>query len=160
MDRTEATYKDRWASYNFVISILWIGFVMAISFMEAPLRFRAESITVPMALQIGRLVFHALNGCEIVFAVGLVGCHLQLASSKKSNWLLWFVIGILVVQTVLLFAVLDARTNAIIAGESVGESHVHSMYIALEFVKLVSLALLAHSQIRDFKAALTSGRTS
>jgi len=41
---------------------VWLGMVVAISFVETPLKFRAPGITVPLGLGIGRLVFRALNG--------------------------------------------------------------------------------------------------
>ena len=44
-----------------ICTFLWIGFVCAISFMEAWLKFRAPGISVPLGLGIGRLVFNALN---------------------------------------------------------------------------------------------------
>jgi len=40
-----------------ICTFVWIGFVCAISFMEAWLKFRAPGITVPLGLGIGRLVF-------------------------------------------------------------------------------------------------------
>lgn len=50
----------------------WLGMVLAISFLEAPLKFRAPGITVPLGLGIGRLVFRALNAVEIVLATVVV----------------------------------------------------------------------------------------
>ncbi|HQO86046.1 MAG TPA: hypothetical protein PKX84_00190, partial [Bacteroidia bacterium] len=51
-----------------IASTLWIGFVSAISFMEAWLKFRAPGITIPLGLGIGRLVFNVLNKIEWVLA--------------------------------------------------------------------------------------------
>lgn len=51
---------------------LWLGMVAAISFLEAPLKFRAPGVTLPIGLGIGRLVFRALNACEAVLAVVVV----------------------------------------------------------------------------------------
>lgn len=48
---------------------LWIGFVCAISFMEAWVKFRAPGVTLPLGLGIGSLVFKALNKAEWVFAI-------------------------------------------------------------------------------------------
>ena len=48
---------------------LWLGMVLAISFLEAPLKFRAPGVTLPIGLGIGRLVFRALNTVEVVFAL-------------------------------------------------------------------------------------------
>ena len=66
--------------YFFAISgtFLWIGFVCAISFMEAWLKFRAPGITRPLGLGIGRLVFKALNKVEWFFAFVLVVCYFLL----------------------------------------------------------------------------------
>jgi hypothetical protein len=38
---------------------IWLGMVLAISFMETPLKFRAPRITLQLGLGIGRLVFTA-----------------------------------------------------------------------------------------------------
>jgi hypothetical protein len=42
--------------------------VLAISFMEAPLKFRAPDVTLRIGLGIGRLIFRALNNVEAIFA--------------------------------------------------------------------------------------------
>ena len=51
------------------VSFTWLGMVLAISFLEAPLKFRAPGVTVPLGLGIGRLVFRALNRVEMVLLV-------------------------------------------------------------------------------------------
>lgn len=53
------------------VPFVWLGMVVAISFLEAPLKFRAPGITLLLGLGIGRLVFRALNAAEIVLAVPL-----------------------------------------------------------------------------------------
>ena len=55
-----------------IITFLWIGFVCAISFMEAWLKFRAPGITLPLGLGIGRIVFDALNKMEWIFSVIII----------------------------------------------------------------------------------------
>ncbi len=47
---------------------IWLGMVLAISFLEAPLKFRAPGVSLPIGLGIGRLVFRALNAVEIGLA--------------------------------------------------------------------------------------------
>ena len=47
---------------------VWLGMVLAISFLEAPLKFRAPGVTLQVGLGIGRLVFRALNVCELALA--------------------------------------------------------------------------------------------
>src|SRR5690625_2009300 len=50
----------------------WLGMVLAISFIEAPLQVRAPGITLQLGLGIGRLVFRALNAVEIELATVVV----------------------------------------------------------------------------------------
>src|SRR5699024_12129318 len=50
----------------------WLGAVLAISFLEAPLKFRAPDVTIRIGLGIGRLVFRALNTVEVVLAGVLI----------------------------------------------------------------------------------------
>ena len=54
------------------MTFTWLGMVLAISFLETPLKFRAPGVTVPIGLGIGRLVFRALNIAEAVFAAVLL----------------------------------------------------------------------------------------
>ena len=49
------------------IVFFWAGSVFSISFMESWLKFRAEGVTLPIGLSIGRKVFKALNRMEWVF---------------------------------------------------------------------------------------------
>ena len=42
------------------IAFTWFGLVLGISFLEAPLKFRAPGVTTQLGLGIGRVVFAAL----------------------------------------------------------------------------------------------------
>jgi hypothetical protein len=119
----------------------WFGMVTAISFLEAPLKFRAAGITVPLGLGIGRLVFRALNIAEAALAVILV---IALAAGHRPGWV-WAAAATawacLLIQVAVLRSRLDRRAAAIIAGRQVAPSRLHFGYIALEVIK--ALALLA-----------------
>ena len=54
---------NHWLALGVAAIFVWLGMVFAISFLEAPLKFRAPGITIPLGLGIGRLVFRALNIC-------------------------------------------------------------------------------------------------
>ncbi|MEM7117011.1 MAG: hypothetical protein AAF614_31555 [Chloroflexota bacterium] len=131
----------------FVFTILWIGFLLAISFMEAPLKFQAPSLTLPVGLEIGYLVFHALNGIELVLAA-IIGA-VTFSSKSRLRSLTAVLIFWLLAQTILLYTKLDERTLAIINGETVPEAPYHLIYIGMEVVKLFMLLYLAHAQIED-----------
>ncbi|MEM1120911.1 MAG: hypothetical protein AAGJ18_10720 [Bacteroidota bacterium] len=59
---------------------VWIGFLGAISFMEAWLKFRAPGITQPLGLGIGKLAFRALNKVETLLAIFITVSLLKLES--------------------------------------------------------------------------------
>ncbi len=136
----------------FVFTLLWIGFILAISFMEAPLKFQAPSLTLPVALEIGHLVFHALNATEIGLITAIAAITL-LANWSRRLRLLTLLIGLLLAtQTVLLYTVLDARTLAIIHGTEVPEPSYHPVYVTLEGIKLLLLLYLTHLQLEEYDA--------
>ena len=65
---------NHWLALTVAAVFIWLGMVLAISFLEAPLKFRAPEVTIALGLGIGRLVFRALNICEVVLATAaLVG---------------------------------------------------------------------------------------
>lgn len=135
-----ANIKYPWALAS---TFLWIGFVGAISFMEAWLKFQAPGITLPLGLGIGRLVFNALNTMEWVFAViiciNLVRVKSVLFTAK--NLFYFLPLALLIIQTAWLLPALDARAELYIQGEQPGESNLHFYYVALEIVKVFCLVI-------------------
>ncbi len=122
---------------------LWVGFVSAISFMEAWLKFQAPGVTLPIGLGIGRLVFKALNQIEWVFAIVIVLNFVLRRIRKANNKMVFLVIPlmILTIQTLELLPALDARALQIINGEVHEPSYTHTAYIVLEAVKVISLLI-------------------
>jgi hypothetical protein len=123
------------------LPFVWLGLVIGISVIEAPLKFRAPGITTALALGIGRLVFRALNAVELLFAVVLA---IVISHAARGAPLATFAViaALLLVQVFLLRPRLDARAVRVIAGDDVPPSRLHLAYIALEGVKLVLLAVL------------------
>jgi hypothetical protein len=122
-------------------TFLWIGFVCAISFMEAWLKFQAPGITLPLGLGIGRLVFEALNKVEWVFAVAIVFCVIRTGYSGFGTGLLMFIIPflILIIQSVWLLPALDHRAQLHMDGAVVASSYHHIYYVAAETLKVICL---------------------
>lgn len=123
---------------------LWIGFVCAISFMEAWLKFRAPGITLSLGLGIGRVVFRALNKVEWVFAIVAA---LDLFSGGAESIVRWqnllhfSPVVVLIIQTLWLLPALDSRAEKHIRGEDTPPSHLHFYYVGLEFAKVASLGI-------------------
>jgi len=120
----------------------WLGMVLAISFLEAPLKFRAPGITVPLGLGIGRLVFRALNIAEAVLAALLVAAGL-VAGLPAAAWVLVAALVLLLAgQVLLLRPPLDRRAAEVVAGRTPPPSRLHLAYIVLEGVKVLALPVL------------------
>ncbi len=129
----------------FASVFLWIGFVGAISFMEAWLKFRAPGVTIPLGLGIGRLVFNALNKVEWVLALviltDLIVAKRGVFSTK--NICYGIPLLILLVQTIWLLPALDARAELLVQGHEPETSNLHFYYVGMEMVKIVSLLIFS-----------------
>ncbi|BAD59846.1 hypothetical protein IU443_21370 [Nocardia farcinica] len=125
------------------LPMLWLGMVVAISFLEAPLKFRAPGITVPLGLGIGRIVFKALNTVEAVLAVLLVLACLVLGPATAVWVWLGVAVAVLAVQILVVRPPLSRRSDRVLAGEELPRSTAHYYYIALEVAKVVTLIGLA-----------------
>lgn len=54
------------------LAFVWFGVTAGISLLETPVKFTAPTITRPVALDVGRVVFAALNRVELVLLVLLL----------------------------------------------------------------------------------------
>jgi len=130
-----------------IICFIWLGFVCAISFMEAWIKFNAPRITISMGLSIGRLVFFALNKMEIIFAVLVFIIHIRNSSVllELKNLPLLVSILILIIQTFWLLPTLDNRAELIIQGKHIHPSNLHFYYVGLEVVKVLCIFIFGVS---------------
>lgn len=139
---------------NLQISLvfIWIGFVCAISFMEAWLKFKAVGVTLQIGLGIGQLVFGALNFVEIIIAsLILSGAYLKKRIDRKQKNFNLFLIPlfILLIQTFWVLPVLDDRATQIINGSTLEKSYWHTLYIVLEIIKFLSLLLFGKTLFKS-----------
>lgn len=135
-----------------ICTFVWVGFVCAISFMEAWLKFRAPGVTLPVGLGIGRLVFGALNKVELLLMAAVL-IDLLRVRTGLSQWL-WIALPavLLLLQTVWLLPTLDARAGMVIENGPAPPSQLHFVYVGFEVVKVAALACFG---IRLFGAAGT-----
>jgi hypothetical protein len=121
------------------VTFVWLGMVLAISFLEAPLKFRAPDVTLRVGLGIGRIVFRALNGVESVLAVVLV-VALAVDPPDAGGLVTPLVaVVVLLAQLVAVRPRLTRRSDAVLADADAPRSHAHHVYIALESLKVVAL---------------------
>ena len=94
------------------IALIWLGMVLGISFLEAPVKFMAPSVTREIGLDIGRYVFGIFNKVECVFA--LVIAIMSIITRRKHLSLVplglaWLSLAL---QTAWLLPVLEAVVQA------------------------------------------------
>jgi hypothetical protein len=121
------------------LACVWLGMVVAIS-IEAPLKFHAPGITLPLGLGIGRLVFRALNRAEAVLAAATAATFAFTSPPLAAAVLLVAVVVTLAVQVLVVRPRLEARAQLIIDGGTPPRSRAHLAYIGLECAKVLMLA--------------------
>jgi len=123
-------------------TLIWLGMVLAISFLEAPLKFRAKGLELPVGLAIGRIVFRALNIAEVIWAVVIAIC-LTIAGPSGPVLVLAAVTAVLLaVQLLVVRPRLNRRSARVLAGQDAPRSRAHHAYIGLEALKLAALVAL------------------
>jgi hypothetical protein len=123
-------------------TFVWLGMVLAISFLEAPLKFRAPGVTTVIGLGIGRLVFRALNVAEVVLALVVVVAGVLGGASTAQGVTIGVLVVVLLAQLALVRPRLDRRSDRVLAGETLPRSRLHLAYIGLEVAKVVVLLVL------------------
>lgn len=135
-----------------VIPFLWAGMILAISFLEAPLKFQAPGVTIPIGIGIGNLVFHALNKVETVFLLALLSCYWLTDDKKQFSLTPVILLAILFcLQTFWLLPALDQRVALIQKGIAPAESYLHLYYILGESLKVILLAITGFRMVSYFR---------
>lgn len=128
--------------------VFWVGFVCAISFMEAWLKFRAPGVTLTIGLSIGMKVFTALNRVEWVLMIITFGWILRQYSSLN----FWLKFGmttcalIIFLQSFFLLPDLTARAISLIENNPLpANPATHITYVVAETIKVTLLiTMVAH----------------
>ncbi|MFJ9903206.1 hypothetical protein ACIRVK_09940 [Streptomyces sp. NPDC101152] len=131
-----------WAATAVAVTFVWLGMVLAISFLEAPLKFRAPGVTLPIGLGIGRLVFRALNAVEAVLAVVVVATVAAGHPTARVVAPIAAAAVLLLAQLLVVRPRLNRRSDRVLAGEDLPRSREHLYYIALEVAKITALIVL------------------
>ena len=131
------------SSLLLIVPALWLGLVLALSFIETPLKFTVEGMQLPVALGLGRLVFTASNIAGFVLLAAITA--LALIPPRRGRGVLAVVGGLWVVLLVQVLAIrppLNARSDIIVAGGDPGDSPLHVLYAGADGVIAVLLVVL------------------
>jgi hypothetical protein len=129
------------------VCFLWAGISIGVSMIATPARFTAETITRPIALDVGRVVFAALNKVELAALVILLIVVRASGRSAKLWWICGLLALIVIAQSVWLTPELAERTQMIIDGREPPASYVHAIYSSLELLKIGLLLFLGLSSL-------------
>lgn len=141
--------KKDYKNTTIAITFIWIGFIGAISFMEAWLKFQAPGVTTEIGLSIGKLVFNALNKVEVTFGLLLLFTSVKETKNRQTPLIFLSIpLFILIAQTLWLLPALDQRAQFIIEGADVPKSRLHLWYVVLEIIKVTSLIIFGIKHLK------------
>lgn len=160
-------HAPRWArAMMLFVPASWLGLIIGISFIEAPLKFTAPGITIPLGLGIGRRVFLAMNIVEValglVLLVALIAIwrdhrHQELPGFGRMQFYSFIALGLLLVKTVIIRPLLAVHTDRVLAGTFDGGSATHYYYIGVEVLLFAALVLLLIAAVRGLLPPTATG---
>lgn len=128
---------------------MWIGLLVALAFIETPLKFYAPGMTLPVALGLGRLVLTAAEIAGLVLLLAMTAASLPRPRLGRVSW--WVLGGlwlVLLIQMVVIRPQLNARTDQVLAGEDSGSSSLHGIYIGADIVLLLGALIYVILAVR------------
>lgn len=118
---------------------LWLGLIIGISLIEAPLKFAAPGITIELGLGIGRLVFAAMNIVEVVLFLVLAAACIKRGVGVRFAQVVSALGAVLAIKVAVIRPLLNRRTDEVLAGTSDGGSLTHYFYIAADGILILLL---------------------
>ena len=120
---------------------------IGVAMLATPVRFTAPTITRPIALDVGRVVFAALNKAELA-ALVLLMIVIRVSGRAAKLWAFAALLALIVIaQSAWLTPELAARTEIIINGGEPPASYAHAIYSSLELLKIGILLYLGFSNL-------------
>lgn len=137
--------------HGYAVSFIWAGFILAISFMEAWVKFRAESLEFEVGLDVGVHVFGALNMVERLFAA-LTLIYVFIYYTKKTVVITGLVVfTFLVAQSGYLLPELNEHAKLLMQGMTPEKSSAHMLYGMMDGLKVICLFILGFTQVQLLK---------
>ncbi len=145
--------NDHWADRGRALALVWAGMVLGVSFLATPAKFLAPSLSLPVALDVGRHTFRTFGRVEMAMAAPL-GLRVGARAWRR---LLALAPGLIVLaQALWLQPRLDVRTRQLVqGGVPPPPSGLHLVYVACEAAKLAALLTLGLTAMRP---KMRSGR--
>ncbi|MES2294397.1 MAG: hypothetical protein V4527_13925 [Pseudomonadota bacterium] len=143
---------------HLVVPSLWLGLLVGVSFVATPVKFSAASLSLPVALDIGRVTFAVFDDIEWVMLAALVAAIVLSGSSPASRMAAMLLAVALLLQSAWLLPVLNQRVAAIIAGNNPSPSLDHIYYIAADVAKAILLVAIVWNEANRMVRASVKAR--
>jgi len=137
-----------------LVPSLWAGLLAGVSFIAIPALFRAQSLTLPLALDAGRTTFARWNAIEwlllgmMVLAMVFTRPGAFAIASAGALDILFLI------QSMILLPALNNRVATIIAGKKPPPASDRLLYITIDVLKLCILAAVVWKQAGRIMLAL------
>ena len=116
--------------------LLWAGLSAGVAFLATPVKFMAPSLSLPVALDVGRHTFRVYNDIELALLGTLIVLAVWSKARQSRCLALALPSAIVAAQALWLIPALDLRVSAILAGGQPPPSDLHALYIGAEVLKL------------------------
>lgn len=138
-----------------VIPAVWLGLLVALAFVETPLKFLAPGMTLDLALGLGRIVLTAADVAGAAFLIAItVLALIRPRVGTPVRWILGGLWLVLVVQVAIIRPLLNTRTDLVLAGIDPGESSLHIVYIVADVLLAILLVALLFVTAREYRGAV------
>lgn len=117
--------------FIFAVSFFWLGLVIAVSFLETPLKFQVPGMTLPIALELGKTMFGISTNIQLGLMI-LVFFNFFLNPSKLNKFIIFtgvLLALILVLEKFWMLPILDARADVLATGKGLPPTPLHNYFI-------------------------------
>lgn len=124
-----------------LVVLLWAGVLFGVSFLATPVKFQAPSLSLAVAVDVGRATFQLLNRVEVFFAVLAAVLAAGRGCKRLAQIGVAMAVAVTALETVWLLPALDERAELVVAGLGAEPSRLHDVYIGLDLAKLAVLLI-------------------
>ena len=140
------------------VIFLWLGIFIAVSFLETPIKFQVPGMTLPVALELGKLMFGISTDIQLGLMVFIF--FILIKERKLHNRFEFITFGfisiLLLLEKFWMLPVLDARADLLSAGKAAPPSELHYYFIYAESAKLILLVLFGGAEFQKIKTVKNS----
>jgi len=132
-----------------LLTLVWAGMVIGVSGLATPAKFAAPSLSLPVALDVGRTTFHVFTRVEWILGLALVLLTPWLRHRRLMLLATLLIVATVLLQALYLLPELNLRVATIIAGQTPPPSSLHVWYTIAEAGKLTALLSLGIAGLRQ-----------